>query len=275
MTYLNRHFTESFRGAAHEEVMHGEEQFMADMADVLTEEAIAEGVQINFGSNKVRFEQVLDILHIDAFVKHDKLEVVESFVGNSTGRKFISIDVADRAASQHGLLNALDYIQSEEWVTHDAFASHLQVTAGLSDTLTSQMTLGNSFVAPDRDGERYLMPDAPVVIVTNTTRYSPTSMDEYGNEDNLAHYVSTYENGGNHPQRLFQKLLEDNVNNGQELLFPTQTYTLGIAGKNKIVEDVFISQVEPTIKHFYIVDKDRIVPYVDPYLEADDSQEAY
>jgi hypothetical protein len=63
------------------------------------------------------------------------------------------------------------------------------------------------------------------------------------------------------------------MNNGQEILFPTQTYTLVIAGKNRIVGDVFISQVEPAIEHFYTVNRDRIIPYINPYLDEDDSEE--
>ena len=269
MAYFDRQFAESFRGAAHEEVINGEAQFMADMADVLTQETIAEGVYIDFGSKRERFKQVLDILNVDTFVKNDRLEVIQSVVNSGAGtRLIIGSGKVLEAVREHGALNTLEYMQSESWSTEKQYDIYPYITTYTNPATTSEIVFGNN----DRnsEGEQFISKGTPIVAIHNTVRYSPTANDEYGNDTSLAYALenASYERGQS--PRVFQQLLEQGALDELELHLPQQLYSMTVSSRFGVDGDMFFSQINAPVGHRYTVRNDRVVVYVDPYESNDD-----
>ncbi len=268
MTYFERQFTDGFSRAAHQEVLRGDEQFMADMVDVLTEKAIADGVHIDFGTNKNRFKQVLDVLNVDLWVAHDKLSVLETTLQHGSGGS-TSIKIADvqDAVREHGVVATLEYMQSEAWgVVRHFYTDFVTVKQGPKET--SQIILGNYYSPEGKEDEHYISPDTPVVVANTSVWYSPVEYGEYGEETDLIDFIHEHKKGTD--PKLFQKLLQESAFEGGELRLPEQTFALSITNKATFEGDMYSSHISPKLTHKYVVVNDRITPYVDPHMSDDE-----
>ncbi len=263
MTYLDRQFAENFRGAAHEELISGEALFMADMAEVLTPEAIAEGVSISFGANRERFIQVLETLSVDSLIKRGQLEAVKGVIGRGYGSySHVAYDRIQDTIHDHGVLNTLEFMQSEAWVLDKRLSLYPRLSVEAESAIVSHITLGK--IAQTQEARRVIAGE-PLISIDSAVKYVPEAWLEYGEGAELPYVINHHEKKeGRTDQRRFQYLLDWQADNGVELQLPGQTFTMVISSNISERGEMYGVAVEPIITHQYVVKNDRIVPFVRP-----------
>lgn len=270
MTYLDRQFEEGLRGAVHEELVNGEALFMADMAEVLSEDAIAEGVQIDFGTNRARFEQVLEVLRLKELVEHGRLDVVESLVNASGTTHFIRQDRVRAAIGGDTIATVLDFMQAEAWTTGTSKSGYKYLTNGSETAASSRVVFGKTVPVDTCEGAVTLSADEPVVAAYSNVIYTPEMSDEYGDRwFDLPGFVDKYREVPNSQPRIFQRLLEHSQDEGLALTLPQRSFGLIVSGKAGVSTGFLGARVYYHAARHYTVVNDRIVPYIDPEEAAD------
>ena len=261
MTYLDRHFIEGIRTEEHREIINGEAQFMADMAQILTEEAIKEGVSIDFGANKDRFEQTIKILGLEKFVVQNEMTIIESVVGLGGGSaSFIARDRTTEAVEKHGVVTTLEALQAEAWKTEKLYGLYPYVTTEMIPIVAAKMVFGKTYTTEESEREVYLTPDSMVVAVANRVRYSPTATDEDDHETHLAYFVDSEERAfkGGSSQRLFQHLLQEREA-GLDVQLPAQEFSISLSSNAHVVGNIFSARVAFDTPLRYEVKGDRVI----------------
>lgn len=277
MTYFNRLFSENARSAAAEEIRQGEALFMADIAEVLSPEVIQAGVAIDFGANRARFEQVVELLDIDTLTGRNKLGVLQSYVYSGGGMtSYIGQDRVEQAVCDYGAATTLDYMHAEVWDVHKLYDLYPFITTTVRPIATTKIVFG-ALGELDNEGNRQLVEGTPAIALYAQVRTSPTSdvNDEWGFPDSidLPRFVLEHPDSPGQSQRLFQKLLNEHAQETVQLVPPGCEYSLVISGRHHRAGDIFASDVVVAAENRFAIKHDRLVPYADSFQPDEDEED--
>ena len=271
MAYIEKHIQDKLRTATHEELLAGESQFMSDMAEVLTPDVIAEGVFVDFGSNKTRFEETVKLLGLDHLIANNGLDVIGASVNGATTfhispsrvRRVIEEDfVTLNDAEPFGILRALDYMQAESWEVENP-DSYPYLSNRRATYARSQITLGKTYVKHE-DETPYIDLEHPMIKLSMYVGYAPTEYDEYDNADGSLPYKMARFVADRDDTRVFEKLANNHAIEGMHLSLPEQAYSISLSSVAERPWDSFMGEVTPRTIHSYAVENDRIIKYVPP-----------
>lgn len=188
MTYSAKHVEGFLASAEQAEILDGEAQFAAELADALSLERMTQGVEIDFDTDQAAFEKAIEYLQLDKHVKHD-LGVI-SGEASSFSKSYVAIDAVQQAVSEVGLLATLNILQAVRWDVDKISDLHREVK--VPEVAWSSLTLGQE-TEPDQLGATRISTDAMSIQLTQRTRYQPGFYDEHDNEDDYLHVLEDSE----------------------------------------------------------------------------------
>lgn len=269
MKYIEKDIQDRLRTATHKELLGGESLFMADIASVLTPEAIADGVSIEFGSNKYRFEQTLELLGVDDHLKRGTLDIIHATVGSPASMHTVAPNRVKSVTeeshftldeeTQLGLLRTLEYMHAESWRVEKP-GGYAHFSGQSMSSVTSKAILGKA-TQSDRGGDAYVELRHPIIGVSVSADYMPAETDEYGHMHGELPYRMADFAEKSEP-RVFQQLAESHGGEGLQLHLPNQTYRLEVSLTPAQVQSTFMSSVTPRVRQAYIVEDDRLRHFI-------------
>ena len=193
MKIESRYITDKVRAAEFEEVRDSESQFFAELANILTPEALEEGVRIDFGPDKKRFAQVIEMLALDEAIKGEN---PSAHIHNITANDFAGYSgfhgKAIKPLSQLPLAEMPDVVQSG--MLHSYKRHNLYPTLDPSKDMVTAVIVANI----DKDSpEKYSDLSKPGVTLGVIRQYLPEfKVPEYDAKEDLARTIN--DNRENH-----------------------------------------------------------------------------
>lgn len=223
MSIEANYFERTLRGAEQQALLDGENMLLADVYGILTPEAVAAGVQIDFGSDREGFGKVLEALRLEVTLQSDaEVLHMHNVVVLTPGHESM-VGKAIPVLEDLPLLDALDALQADRWHSyklHDIYPK-VQVTDGF---ITSQIVIANS---AKRDGQKIADVTKPAVIVGVRYRYLPDfQRDAFDTE--LASYLDEIDANNSGLDTRVGKIAMRMVERGQDLRMPTASYFLRV-----------------------------------------------
>lgn len=254
-----RQFQDRLRAANYEEIINSEALFMADLAEILTPDALENGVLLDFGESRDHFTATVETLELESLLKNNQLEIVQSRLGEGgSSQQFISSGRVDRVVQEMGLVQTLDYIQSEGWGVADRNGYKHFESRSPRHAAASQITLGQTHEGSD--GERYIAKDMPCIALEMWVQYEPNAEDEYGEgRGDLAYDVARLQKQDTFQARVFERLAEYHHDSERELTLPQQRYSIALSGTAAAAGFDLFASITPKVLSVYRLRGGRLV----------------
>ncbi len=141
MSY-NRTIGERIRQAEQSEILNSEEQFAADIRRIFDGELGERGVHFEFGSDRDALEKFIAVLGLDKDIQHmtkgGYINYAKALYGSGGAMGSRSHEVTYPIVEQHGVVGALELLQSESWHVESRGALKKHV-ATIGDTNSSEL----------------------------------------------------------------------------------------------------------------------------------------
>ncbi len=210
------------------ELRDSEEQFYADLAEILSPENIAEGVHIDFGADRERLAEVLEQLAVMKQVKLGNAHIQQLAVRHGMSTNYIG---GTEAASMQelGPIDCLDVMQSTEWQVARPTLSGLSPHIIADQSLTSTILFCSTDIDEKTDEKMANFGTTGIVIGAEYAYQPAIDEDVFGGIESVAHVFEPmadrrHEWGARPGKSLAMFML----NEGHGLYMPSANYFLRI-----------------------------------------------
>lgn len=239
MSVTTNYFVDRLRSAEQASFAVPELGLASELAQTLSDEILAKGAMLNFGSDRVSFEQTLDVLGVDAMLARDGPMAICQAVTHSPGyTSYIAKSI--EALAKLPVVEAIDVLQADRWKGKAGYLTLRDVDTTV-DTTTSYLLLCNRKRGTEEPEVDLTLPG---IMVGVSYRYAPElTAEEYFRTTRLADVLDEA-NKEWQPNPVGQLALKM-VETGEELVMPGRSYFLGIGdlARGPFVMPISISSV--------------------------------
>lgn len=263
MKIESKYLIDKAQAAEFAEARDSESQFFADIASILTPEALEEGVRIDFGSDKERFAQVIQMLALDDALRG---EDSSAHIHNVTSNDFAGGSGfhghSTKSLYQLPLAEMPDVVQAgmfDSYKRHDIYPTLDPKNAMVTAIIVTN--IDKSGEKPKTDLEK------PGVVVGVTRQYLPEfKVDEYDATDDLTEVVHKMREKHESKSTTIAEIAGRVAVDGYQLANPESNYFIEI-GPLRTSSFVFSIELVGTYvgkDGYFILNNDRLELFVEP-----------
>ncbi len=230
MKIESRYIIDKTKAAEFEEVRDSEAQFFADLANIITPEALEEGIRIDFGSDKRRFTQVVEMLALDEAIQG---ESPSAHIHNATTN-----DLAGSSGFHGGAIEGLKQLPIAEMpdvIQSGVIDSYKRLD--IYHTLQPRKMMITAVIVTniDRTTDKVVTDlSKPGVVVGVMRQYLPEFReDEYGADDDLAKVIHSNIEKNKSRSQIIVDIAGRVALGGYELANPESNYFIEIGPLRK------------------------------------------
>lgn len=251
MKIEGRHFEHRLAAAEQEEILESSDVLLAGLRELVTEENVEGGLQLNFGANRESFTRCIEVLGLpDALAESPESPSQAMLFGSGvrTGSITSFIDLSLPYLRRLDLTQAVEAMQADGWGVGEYTYPQVQP---MGTNVESQLIVGNLASDGGLDIQK------PVVAVGLECQYLPTfDNPNTGTGPSLAYFLRDQKEenrGGDMSHPAIPELIEYMQEKGVRLAVAQSDYYLKI-GHLKSPKDVSVLR-----DNRYIVKNGRIV----------------